>query len=72
MLPRTLESLCARELATQRVALTADALLSACGSAFPTLEQRQLVAFLKEHPSFYATPRHTWELGRLGSPIIDA
>jgi hypothetical protein len=72
MLPRTPESLCARELATQRVALTADALLSACGSAFPTLEQRQLVRFLKEHPSFYATPRHTWELGRLGSPIIDA
>lgn len=72
MLPRTLESLCARELATQRVAPTADALLSTCGSAFPTLEQRQLVSFLKKHPSFCAAPRHTWELGRLGRSIIDA
>ena len=72
MLPRTLESLCARELATQRIALTADALFSTCNSTFPTLGQRQLISFLKKHPSFFGTPRHTWELGRLGSPIIDA
>jgi hypothetical protein len=72
MLPRSLECRCARELATQRVSLTADALCAACGSATSPLEPRQLARFLREHPSFCATPRRTWELGRLGSPIIDA
>jgi hypothetical protein len=72
MLPRSVESLCARELATQRDALTTGELHSACQTRGLPLTEVQLVALLRKHPSFCSTSGATWELGRLGRPVIEA
>ncbi|HEY2536104.1 MAG TPA: hypothetical protein VGI24_03875 [Solirubrobacteraceae bacterium] len=72
MLPRSIETVCARELATQRAAVTTEMLLSVCESVKPAMTKSELVAFLRAHPSFHGPPvQQRWELGRLGSPIID-
>ncbi len=61
-----------RELATQRAAVTTERLLSVCESVNPATTKSELVAFLRAHPSFHGPPvQQRWELGRLGSPIID-
>jgi hypothetical protein len=71
MLPRSIESICARQLATQRLPGTTDALLTACESTDSPVTKTRLARFLREHPSFIALPDHRWELGELGRATID-
>lgn len=71
MLPRSIESICARELATQRLAGTTDVLLTACESTSSPVARTRLSRFLREHPSFTALPDDRWELGELGRATID-
>jgi hypothetical protein len=71
ILPRSMESICARKLATQRFPGTTDALLTVCESTDSPVTRTGLSQFLRGHPSFTALPDHRWELGELGRATID-
>jgi hypothetical protein len=72
ILPRSLESICARETATQRRPVRLDTLLDVCkATGHGSLSPVQLAGFLHTHPSFTDTSAGTWELGALGLPVLD-
>jgi hypothetical protein len=71
VLPRSLESACAREVATQRRPIRIDTLMDVCNAAGSDLSEAQLARFLYAHPSFTHTSARTWELGSLGLPVLD-
>jgi len=70
-LPRSIESICARQVATQRLPVTVDALIAACEAVGSPVTRTQLLRFLREHPSFIARSDHRWELGELGRATIE-
>ncbi len=69
-LPRSIESICARQMATQRLPVTTEALLAACQAASSPVTRTQLLRFLREHPSFTSSSARGWELGELGCLTI--
>ncbi len=71
-LPRSVESICARQMSTQRHPVTTEALLDACSSGGHKLVLPQFERFLRTHPSFTRTSAGAWELGALGLPVVDA
>jgi hypothetical protein len=71
-LPRSVESICARQMSTQRHPVTTEALLDACSSGGYKLVLPQFERFLRAHPSFTRTSAGAWELGALGLPVVDA
>jgi len=71
MLPRDIESICARELAVHRQSLTTEALRERCTGHDHPLAQRQLTSILNAHTSFTTSRRGEWELGELGRPLIE-
>jgi|SRR5580704_5648857 hypothetical protein len=72
-LPRSVESICARQMSTQRHPVTTEALLDACSSGGGhKLVLPQFERFLRTHPSFTRTSAGAWELGALGLSVVDA
>jgi hypothetical protein len=71
MLPRSVESICARQMATRRVPVSTEALLAACEGAGSPVSMSGLTRFLRGHSSFTVSSPRMWELGRLGCPTID-
>jgi hypothetical protein len=71
ILPRGLESICAHQVATQRLPVRVETLLNACRAAGSEVPQQRFVRFLRAHPSFTETSTGTWGLGSLGLPIVE-
>lgn len=65
-LPRSIDSLCARRMATHRLPVTTSVLLDACETAGVPVDRTRLLRLLRGHPSFTASVDDSWELGRLG------
>jgi hypothetical protein len=71
MRPRSVESVCARELATRRQRLSTEDLCLAFRDAGRKPDVERVRRYLHRHPSFIATSGDRWELGALGVPIVD-
>lgn len=70
ILPRSVESACARALALRAGPLCTEDLVNAAGPR--SLTAGQLARYLCAHPSFTLSTRERWDLGELGMPVIDA
>lgn len=70
MVPRVVESACARQLAVRAGPTGVEELVRGIGPQSPT--ETELSTYLRAHPSFTRAGRGVWELGELGLPVIDA
>jgi len=70
ILPRDLESACARALAVRPSPIGNKDLIDVLGEGSPAAVA--LARYLHGHPSFTSTSEEGWELGELGVPVIDA
>ena len=71
LLPRGVESICARHMATQRLPVTTEALRAACEAVGSPVARTRLAQFLHRHPSFTASSTRGWELGESECSTIE-